>query len=117
MTSKDNYNIAGGDIINQGDIKDGSIGVYKVEQKDLTNEAAKVSQLIEQLSQTYPTETIVQKAVVVEEAIKQIEDDPAWKRKIISAVKSGSLAAFEKAIDNPLAAFLVEGIKGWQEIE
>ena len=117
MTNKYNYNIAGGDIINQKDIKYGSIGVYKVEQTNVTDEAAKVNQLIEQLSKYYPTETISQKAVVVEEAIKQIENNPVWKRKIINAVKSGSLAAFEKTIDNPFGAFFVEALKGWQEIE
>jgi len=78
---------------------------------------AKVNQLLEQLSQSYPTETISQKAIVVEEAIKQIENNPDWKRKVINAIKLGSLAAFEKTIDNPFGAFFVEGIKGWQEIE
>lgn len=110
------YNFSGGDIINQGNIY-GGIGVNKGQQSDVSNEAAKVHQLIEQLSQSYPTETISQKAVIVEKAIKQIENNPNWKQKIIHAVKSGGLAAFEKAIDNPFGAFFVEGIKGWQEIE
>ncbi len=72
---------------------------------------------MEQLSQTYPTPTTAQKMEVVAKAIDSIKSDPIWKQRVINAVTEEGLVAFEKAIDNPLGAFVAAGIKGWQETE
>ncbi|MDY7004496.1 MAG: hypothetical protein SWX82_11190 [Cyanobacteriota bacterium] len=53
--------------------------------------------------------------IVATETIKKIESDPNLKQKLISAATSGGLAAFEKVLDNPIGAFVVSAIKGWQE--
>jgi hypothetical protein len=37
------------------------------------------------------------------------------KQKVINGVTEGSLAAFEKAIDNPAGAFITGFLKGWKE--
>ncbi|MHC5831784.1 MAG: hypothetical protein ACYT04_91390, partial [Nostoc sp.] len=55
--------------------------------------------------------TTSQQMVVAAEAINHIESNPLLKERVINAVKSGGLAAFEKAIDNPAGAFIVGAIK------
>lgn len=105
---------------NEGEIKDRAkiAGVVnEAQQQNLARAAADIQQLLEQLSLDYPTETLSQKAVVAEKVIKQIESNSKLKQRVINAVKAGSLGAFEKAIDNPIGAFVAEGIKGWQEID
>ena len=89
----------------------------EAQKQDLAEAAAEIRQLLEELSQTYPTSTTGQKMEVAAKAIERIESDPIWKMRAINAVTQGGLAAFEKAIDNPIGAFVVGGIKGWQEIE
>lgn len=89
----------------------------EAQKQNLAEAAAEIRQLLEELSQTYPTSTTKQKMEVAAIAIDRIENDPIWKQRAINAVTHGGLAAFEKAIDNPIGAFVVGGIKGWQETE
>ena len=105
--------------INQGKIHTEKLAgtINEAEKQNLAEAAAKIRQLLEQLSQTYPTHTTAQKMVVAAEAIERIESDPIWKQRVINAAKEGGLAAFEKAIDNPIGAFVVGAVKGWQETE
>lgn len=91
--------------------------IYEAQKQNLAEAAAEIRQLLEELSQTYPTSTTGQKMEVAAKAIDRIESDPIWKQRAINALTEGGLAAFEKAIDNPIGAFVVGGIKGWQETE
>jgi len=83
-------------------------------QQNLTEAAAEIQQLLQQLEQTYPTNTPSEKMVVVEAAIKQIENDPTLKQRVIAALKSSGIEAFKELIDNPLINILVAALEGWQ---
>jgi len=104
---------------NQGNINTEKLAgtLNEAEKQNLAEAAAEIRQLLEELSPTYPSHTTKQKRILAAEAIERIESDPAWKQRAINALKQGGLAAFEKAIDNPGGAFIVEAIKGWQEAE
>lgn len=94
----------------------GTINNYASEQKqNLAEAAAEIQALLQQLEKTYPTDTATGQMVIATKAIERIENDPNWKKRVVSAAKEGGLQAFEKAIDNPLGAFIVGAIKGWQE--
>ncbi len=91
---------------------------YASEQKPtLAEAAAEIQQLLEQLEKTYPTNTTAEKMVVATKAIERIESDPNWKQRVVRAASEGGLAVFEKAIekamDNPIGAFIVGAVKGW----
>ncbi|NET17692.1 MAG: hypothetical protein F6K08_35135 [Okeania sp. SIO1H6] len=100
-TVKDNAKVAG--VINEA------------QQQNLAEAVAQVQQILQQLSQSYPTNTTTEQMIVATEAIKKIESDPTLKQKLISASSAGLLGAFEKVLDNPVGAFVVSAIKGWQE--
>ncbi|MDJ0596546.1 MAG: pentapeptide repeat-containing protein [Pleurocapsa sp. MO_226.B13] len=89
--------------------------INEAEQQNLAQAAAEIQQLLEQLSQTYPTNTTAEKMMVAVEAIKRIENDPTWKQRVINAAKEGGLAALEKALDNPVGVLITGAIKGWLE--
>lgn len=118
-TNIDQSNSSMGIGVNQGEVKTEKLAgtINEAQPQNLAQAAADIQQLLEQLSSDYPTETLSQKAIVAEEIIKHIESDSKFKQRVISAVKAGSLGALEKAIDNPIGAFIVQGIKGWQEID
>ncbi len=82
---------------------------------NLAEAAAEIQQLLEQLSQTYPTETLPQKAVVAEEAIKQIENNSTLKERVVSAIKAMGVEALMEAIDHPVANVLRAGIEAFKE--
>ncbi|MCL1465080.1 hypothetical protein [Argonema galeatum] len=83
-------------------------------QQNLAEAAAEIQQLLQQLSESNPTNTPSEKMVVVEEALKQIEGDPSLRERVIGAIKSGGIEAFKELIDHPLVNILVAALEGWQ---
>ncbi len=45
--------------------------------------------------------------VLAAEAIKQIENNPSLTARILSALKTGSVQAFEKFLSHPAARFVI----------
>lgn len=117
--SIDQRNFSIGVGVNQEEINTKKLAgtISEADNQNLAEAAVEIRQLLEQLSQIYPTYTSAQKMVVAAQAIERIESNPIWKQRVINAAKERGLAAFEKAIDNPIGAFVVGAVKGWQEIE
>ncbi|MGK7954369.1 MAG: COR domain-containing protein [Crocosphaera sp.] len=106
-----NSNLVGGKIV-----KDNIIAntINEAPQQDLPEAAAQIQALLDQLSQTYPTNTTKEKMVIVGEAVDQIENNPTFKAKVINALKAGGIEAFKEAVDHPLINILMATIDGWQ---
>ena len=99
-----------------GNQEGGNIHNYAPENKqNLAEAAAEIRQLLDELAQSYPTQTMPEKMVVATKAIEKIESDPNWKQRVVNAAKVGGVQALEKAIDNPFGAFVAGAIEGWQE--
>lgn len=81
-------------------------------QSNLAEAAAEIQQLLKQLEQNYPTTTWVEKSVVAEKAIQEIESNPTLKAKVISALASAGKEAFKEAVDHPVVNILMAGIEG-----
>ena len=89
---------------------------YGTQQKqNLSEAAAEIQALLEQLAKTYPTETLSQQAVVAETAIAEIERNPTFKERVIAAIKAMGVEAFMEAIDHPVANVLRAGVEKWKE--
>ena len=100
----------------QGNQEGGNIHNYAPENKqNLAQAAAEIRALLDELAQSYPTQTMPEKMVVASKAIEKIESDPNWKQRVVNAAKVGGVQALEKAIDNPFGAFVAGAIEGWQE--
>lgn len=91
--------------------------INEAKQQNLAKATEEVQQILQQLSQTYPIETIQEKAAVAAEVVKEIEANPTLKTRLISAAKEGSLALLEKSLDNVVGATIVGAVRGWQETE
>jgi hypothetical protein len=85
--------------------------------QSLVEAAMEIQALLKQLETSYPSDIPARNMVVATEVVKHIETNPTMKQKVINAVTEGSLAALEKAIDNPAGAFITGAIKGWKELE
>ena len=104
------------DTAQSGSHQESTLHVNQLEQKqNLAKAAAEIQQLLEQLSQTYPTSTNKEKMAVVAEAVDKIESNPTLKARIINALKAGGTEAFKEAIDHPLVNILMATLEGWQE--
>jgi len=94
----------------------GNQNTLNVTQKsNLIEAAADIRQLLTQLEQSYPSQTLPEKAVVVQEVIKHIEADLTLKERVVGVLKSVGVEAFKEAIDHPLVNVFMAGIEGWRE--
>ncbi|MDZ8106701.1 MAG: pentapeptide repeat-containing protein [Nostoc sp. DedQUE12a] len=112
----------GGGLVNADTVNaqqiGGNITNYNPEQRqNLAQAAADIQQLLNQLSQIYPTATTSQKMSVVAKAVDEIESNPTLKARVIGALKAGGTEAFKELIDHPLVNILLASIEGWQEAE
>ncbi|WP_242044953.1 esterase/lipase family protein [Anabaena azotica] len=110
----------GGGLVNADTVNAGQIGGnitnYNPEQKqNLAQAAAEIQQLLNQLSQIYPTTTTSQKMTVVARAMDEIESNPTLKAEVIGALKSGRTKAFKELIDHPLVNVFMAAVEGWQD--
>lgn len=76
------------------------------EERTLAEAAAEIQQLLDQLSQSYPTTTVAEKATVAAKAMEEIEKKPDTKGKIIKALKAGGVAALIELTNNPVVKIL-----------
>lgn len=83
--------------------------------QSLIEAASEIQALLKQLETSYPSDTPERDKVVAKEVVKHLESNPTLKQKVIKAGTDASLAALEKAIDNPAGAFITEFIKSWNE--
>jgi uncharacterized protein YjbI with pentapeptide repeats len=96
----------------------GNITNYTPEQRqNLAQAAAEIQQLLNQLGQTYPTNTPLEKQIVVTEALKQIESNPTLKARVIGALKVGGTEALKEFLDHPVVNVLLAALEGWQNAE
>ena len=117
------FNAPVGSIGNQGKIgfsagvvRGDQIGTqhnYAADKADLAAAAKEIQQLLEQLSQTYPTTTTLEQMTVVTKAVEEIERKPQFKSRIVGALKAAGTKALKEAIDHPVANVLLAAIAGW----
>jgi HEAT repeats len=90
--------------------------------QNLTEAAAEIQKLLEQLAQTNPAIGTEQDQTVALETLHQeIKRNPTLKSRLLNALKAGGTEALKIALEailkNPLVAIPVETIKGWIEAE
>ncbi|MHC5748116.1 MAG: pentapeptide repeat-containing protein [Nostoc sp.] len=83
------------------------------EKQTLAEAAAEIQQLLDQLSQSYPTDTMSGKMALAAEATQRIENNPTLMEKTISALRAGGTAALEQALSHPAASFVIAALDDW----
>jgi trans-aconitate methyltransferase len=83
--------------------------------KTLAEAAAEIQQLLEQLSQTYPTNTTTEKMVVATAAIQHIENNSKLYQRVLSALKAGGIQALGQFLNHPAASFVIGALEDWQK--
>ena len=87
----------------------------EAEQRNLSETAPEIQQLLEQLAKSYPTDTTTGKMAIATEAIKQIEANPSLMTRVLSAISAGGVSALEAFLNHPAASFVIGGLQDWQE--
>ena len=98
-------NVAGNQIIN-------------VQQQSLTSAAMEIQSLLTQLAQNYPDGSLEEKQTVAKMELKRkVKEDPTFKDRLLSAIKSGGIETVKVLTNNPFVSIPLETFKGWLEAE
>jgi len=90
---------------------------YTLEQKQqLTDTATKIQKLLQQLDQTYPTNTPLEKQRVVIEVLERIENNPILKASVVEGLKGVQTEVLKELIDHPLVNVLLAALEEYQKI-
>ena len=84
------------------------------EKSNLAETANEIQQLLEQLSQTNPTNTMTGKMKIAGEVIEQIESNPALMKRVLGALNTGGVSAFEQVLNHPAASLVIGALEEWQ---
>ncbi|MEB3179764.1 MAG: hypothetical protein VKL59_12120 [Nostocaceae cyanobacterium] len=77
----------------------------------LSEAAAEIQKLLEQLSKSYPANTTEKE--IANAAIKRIENNPTLSGKVISALKAGGTQALAQSLNHPAASFVIAALEDW----
>ena len=106
-------NIAGDWVI--GDKVMGSKTVNHYNSANLAEPAKEIQDLIEQLAKTHPTDTRAAKNSFADQIVEQIDANPSLSRRLLSATKTGGIAAIEQFLSHPAVSFVVAAIEDWEK--
>lgn len=85
------------------------------QKQNLAEAAAEIQQLLEQLSQSYRTDTEPGKEALAKEVVQRIENNPTLMQKTISALSAGGTAALEQLLSHPAASFVIAALDDWNK--
>ena len=89
---------------------------YPPEHRQIIADAAQeIQALLEQLDKFYDTNTNTGKMALTLEAIQRIENNPTLAKRILSALATGSVKAFEQFLNHPAASFVVGALEDWEK--
>ncbi|NET26233.1 hypothetical protein [Okeania sp. SIO1I7] len=94
-------------IIDNRKIKNNTVYNTSYEKQNLAEAATEIQELLEQLSQTYPTKTEKEQIELAVEAVDEIQKNPTLKSRLITALKAGGIEALKESINHPLANIIV----------
>ena len=106
---------------NKGNIIENQIAAS--EKPNLAEAAAEIQNLLEQLDKTYPADTDAGREAadtdagreaIATETIRRIKNDPSMMSRVLKALKAGSIAALEQALNHPAASFTVAALEEFQ---
>jgi hypothetical protein len=89
--------------------------INEAEQRNLAEVAKEIQQLLDQLSETYPTTTTSEKYEIVSKAISTIESNSSLKTKVIHVLKAVGSESLKQAVNHPLINIVMAGIEALDE--
>lgn len=88
---------------------------YDSDNKIIPDTGKELKSLLEQLSQTNPTDNTQAKLAVANLAIEHIDSNPALNKRVVSALKAGSISALAQFINHPISSFFISALEDWQK--
>lgn len=88
---------------------------YDSNTKIIADVGKELQSLLEQLSQTNPTDNTREKLAVADLAIVHINSNPSLNKRVLSALKAGSTSALSQFLNHPVSSFFISALEDWQK--
>ena len=88
--------------------------VNNYNSQELKQAAVEIQFLLEQLENTYLTDTTLGKVAIAEETVKRIDSNSQLAPRVLSAIKAGGTSALDSFLDHPAASFVIAALEDWQ---
>ena len=101
-----------------GEIKDSAKiarTIHESQEQNLAQAAKDIQELLAQLDETYPSDTTMDRMKIATEVITQIDNNSTKAERILSAIKSGGVAAVEQLLNHPASSFVIAALEDWQK--
>lgn len=113
-------NTDGGDyrettLHDQSSYAEGDYNNISQSQQSLAAAAAEIQQLLDQLSKTYGIESTSDKLAITNQFMQQVEKDASFSARLLSAFKSGGVAALDQFLSSPASSFVIAALDDWQK--
>lgn len=76
--------------------------------------AAEIQKLLQQLEQTYPTDTTTGKMTIATKVIEHIDNDPYFSKRIHKTLQRSNISLLEKLLNHPATGFVLAALEDWQ---
>ena len=98
-----------------GDVKNEVQNSFNTTEQNLAEVAADIQSLLEQLEKSYSTDTTAGKMTIATKAIEHIDNNPNLAKRILSALKAGSISSLQQLLNHPAASFTIGALNDWQQ--
>jgi len=85
------------------------------DKQTLADAAQEIQALLEQLDKSYDINTKTGKEKLTDETMQRIKNNPTLAKRILSALATGSVKAFEQFLNHPAASFVVGALEDWEK--
>ena len=101
----------------KGEINNSKIAriIHESQEQNLAQAAKDIQELLEQLDETYPSDTTAGKMKIATEVITQIDNNSTKAQRIFSAIKAGGVSAVEQLLNHPASSFVIAALEDWQK--
>lgn len=106
VNNGDTYNAQNVGAMGRSASSDNNTFIQSGQNQTLAEAAAEIQMLLEQLSKSYKI------TEVPEQAVKQIEQNPQMKDRMMGALKNGGKTALEKLVKHPAISIVLAAIDG-----
>ncbi|NEQ72729.1 MAG: hypothetical protein F6K23_06365 [Okeania sp. SIO2C9] len=89
--------------------------INEFHQQNLAEAAKDIQEILEQLDETYQSDTTVGRMKIATEVITQIDNNPTKAERIFNAIKAGGVAAVEQLLNHPASSFIIAALEDWQK--
>ncbi|NET44700.1 hypothetical protein [Okeania sp. SIO2B3] len=89
--------------------------INEFQQQNLAEAAKDIQEILEQLDETYQSDTTAGRMKIATEVITQIDNNPTKAERIFNAIKAGGVAAVEQLLNHPASSFIIGALEDWQK--